>query len=155
MVFFFQRFKMEAMWGILTFALLLSAVSTVKLPRKDFGDNLTAVAKDLHKKCMVTSGCLTECVRKIKAAEFDPDSIPSKKYVACLWTASGLLTKGFELNSTLLEELMPPTISNEEIPTYLKCVEEGKNSAEKKFRDKIFVTTKCIYDTDPEKYIMF
>lgn len=34
MVFFFQRFKMEAMWGILTFALLLSAVSTVKLPRK-------------------------------------------------------------------------------------------------------------------------
>ncbi|XP_074038117.1 uncharacterized protein [Leptinotarsa decemlineata] len=122
------------------------------LAEKDYGDKLLALTKVWHNKCVVITGVTQAQIDELKNGQFG-DNENAKRYILCLWMFSDVLRPDFTINIPLLKEVMPKKLVGL-TQKYLECLNDTTSAGTEPY-EKTFGIAKCIYNANPEDFLMF
>ncbi|CAH1107293.1 unnamed protein product [Psylliodes chrysocephalus] len=118
----------------------------------DFGENLAKDSVRWHDSCIVLTDANQEMIDAIIKGDFT-EKLEIKKYLACLWLMSGCMDSKFTMDDEKLKYYIPKNLQKE-VVSFLKCADEA-NKKGSDYLTKIWELTKCNYNRDPAKFIMF
>ncbi|XP_074038394.1 uncharacterized protein isoform X2 [Leptinotarsa decemlineata] len=146
---------------IIIFALVSIGLSVTYayIKEEDFGEKLSNLAKEWHKKCDTIVGLLDTELSELKNGNFDIFDEKSteriQRYITCLWIGSGVMSVNNEIDPDELQTYMPEVLKSNGTQIYGDCFEEVKASSTGPLHVIIWNAHKCIFKKDPENFIMF
>ncbi|XP_023019484.2 pheromone-binding protein-related protein 6 [Leptinotarsa decemlineata] len=121
---------------------------------KDFGDKLTKLGNECHDICTDVTGATEEMIIQVRNGNFIDDE-KMKRYVLCLCRVSRLMDKDLKIDMVALNEVLPAG-SRKNVPSGARdCLVNARNSDLKEKYDKVYEMEKCLYNLNPDEFIMF
>ncbi|KAG5874294.1 hypothetical protein JTB14_005724 [Gonioctena quinquepunctata] len=127
-----------------------SAMSLMK--KEDLGPKLLELVDTLHKECVHKTGVDEKTIEGVGSGTFVED-IKIKKYIECLWIEAAVVDEAGLINMDMISELSPPQLKDLYLRLITYCY--SKNEGISPLYEKIYKIAKCIYEKDPEHFIMF
>ncbi|XP_074030871.1 pheromone-binding protein-related protein 6-like [Leptinotarsa decemlineata] len=124
------------------------------LDPKDFGEELTKAANEWHDICTDITGATDDMIKQVRSGNFIEDE-KMKRYLLCLWRVSRVADKNLKVDVEAIRQVLPQMLKKETPVKARDCLVNARNSDLKENYDKIYEVEKCLYNLDPEQFIMF
>nr|XP_023019486.1 general odorant-binding protein 83a-like [Leptinotarsa decemlineata] len=121
---------------------------------QDFGEELTKAATEGHDICTDITGATDDMIKQVRSGNFIEDE-KMKRYVLCLWRASRFADRNLKINVEAIRQVLPHMMKKHFPSKARDCIVQARNSDLKENYDKTYEVMKCLYNLDPEGFIMF
>ncbi|CAG9864579.1 unnamed protein product [Phyllotreta striolata] len=129
-------------------------VANCALKPEEYSPALKDIADELHFQCQMLTGVKEDDINEIRGGKLK-DNIEIKRFFACLWIHSGVLSVGkLEIDEALAKKMEPPNSNGKTVQIFSSCAKKGRESGEKDILEKIWSINVCVFNTDPENFII-
>ncbi|XP_074038119.1 uncharacterized protein isoform X2 [Leptinotarsa decemlineata] len=133
-------------------------IANAYVKEEDFNEKLYNFCKKWHKRCDIIAGISDEELDEIKNGNFDgfDEQITEKiqRYITCLWIGSGEMSPNLEVDLDVVQTFMPEVLKCNGTRIYGKCIEEVKNNGIEPIHIAIWHVERCVFEKDPENFLM-
>ncbi|KAG5879602.1 hypothetical protein JTB14_025249 [Gonioctena quinquepunctata] len=120
----------------------------------EFPEEFIAMASEWHEICADITSITDDQIDGMRHGVFPEDEL-LKRYLLCLWRVSGLMDTNLMIHATKLKDVIPKRLADKNLHDLSRrCIDETRNLDEEKY-EKIFLLEKCLYEGNPESFIMF
>ncbi|KAG5874293.1 hypothetical protein JTB14_005723 [Gonioctena quinquepunctata] len=133
-------------------SLIFAGSVMAALNREDFGPKLEEIAERLHRVCTNRSEVAEETIAGVATGIF-PEDIRIKKYMECLLLEAKVMDQNHVINYEPIEKYSPPQLKEKLLHRIQNCYDKTEGITP--LYQRIYDLMKCVYEDDPENFIIF